>query len=90
MVTEEYAAARDAVTEARLGQLGFSDVGNICLLALRSVHPFIEFVESDQQWHRLCFLKWRLRHENWTADKATDCSAAMSHRRTGSAPGATT
>jgi hypothetical protein len=42
----------------QLAQLGFTPDQIERLERLRDAYPFIEFVESGEQWRRLVFLKW--------------------------------
>jgi hypothetical protein len=44
---------------AELQELGFTEPQIEKLIALRSQYPFLEWVDTDRQWQRLLFLKWR-------------------------------
>jgi hypothetical protein len=50
------------VTVEDLIDIGFTqdEVGKLSVL--RAHYPFIEYAESDSQWRRLLFLKWRYQH----------------------------
>lgn len=41
---------------------GFTTAEISRLATLRDSYPFIEYAESDSQWRRLLFLKWRFQH----------------------------
>jgi hypothetical protein len=42
--------------------IGFTQDEIDKLVVLRASYPFIEYAESDSQWRRLLFLKWRYQH----------------------------
>lgn len=46
------------ITQETLIEDGFTHEEIRKLKALRSVYPHAEFVESQQQWEQLVFLKW--------------------------------
>lgn len=46
------------VSEATLKQDGFSSEEIARLRELRDTYPFVEFVDSRREWHRLRFVKW--------------------------------
>jgi hypothetical protein len=49
----------DPVTVQDLVVLGFTGEQIDKLIALKAAYPFIEYVDSANQWRRLEFLKWR-------------------------------
>lgn len=46
------------ITERTLAAEGFSPDEIAHLRDLREVYPYIEYVDSRRQWHRLRFVKW--------------------------------
>ena len=48
----------DAPAEDALDQVGFSREEIERLRRLRDMYPYIEYVDSRSQWHRLRFVKW--------------------------------
>ncbi|TVR72356.1 MAG: hypothetical protein EA415_09985 [Sphaerobacteraceae bacterium] len=48
----------DDVTEETLRESGFSDDQISQLQQMREMYPFIEYVDSRREWHRLRFVKW--------------------------------
>jgi hypothetical protein len=42
----------------RLEQLGFAPEEIARLRELREMYPYIEYMDSRKQWHRLRFVKW--------------------------------
>ncbi len=47
-----------AQAEDELEQAGFTKEEIDRLHRLREMYPFIEYVDSRRQWHRLRFVKW--------------------------------
>lgn len=47
-----------APAEDTLDQVGFSREEIDRLRRLRDMYPYIEYVDSPSQWHRLRFVKW--------------------------------
>ena len=52
------APGRTKVTELNLEQSGFTEAEIARLRDLREMYPYIEYVDSRRQWHRLRFVKW--------------------------------
>jgi hypothetical protein len=50
------------ITVEDLIDIGFTQNEIQMLSALRAHYPFIEYAETDSQWRRLLFLKWRYQH----------------------------
>ena len=48
----------NAPAEDALDQAGFSREEIERLRRLRDMYPYIEYVDSRSQWHRLRFVKW--------------------------------
>jgi hypothetical protein len=48
----------DAPAEDALDQAGFSREEIERLRRLRDMYPYIEYVDSRSEWHRLRFVKW--------------------------------
>lgn len=48
----------DEVTEENLRESGFTDEQITQLRSMREMYPFIEYVDSRREWHRLRFVKW--------------------------------
>lgn len=48
----------NAPAEDALDQAGFSREEISRLRRLRDMYPYIEYVDSRNQWHRLRFVKW--------------------------------
>lgn len=48
----------DDVTEENLRESGFTDEQITQLRSMREMYPFIEYVDSRHEWHRLRFVKW--------------------------------
>jgi len=48
----------NAPAEDALDQAGFSREEIDHLRRLRDMYPYIEYVDSRSQWHRLRFVKW--------------------------------
>jgi hypothetical protein len=48
----------DEVTEDDLKEAGFSASEIEHLKSMREMYPYIEYVDSRQEWHRLRFVKW--------------------------------
>jgi hypothetical protein len=48
----------DEVTEENLREAGFTDEQITHLQTMREMYPFIEYVDSRREWHRLRFVKW--------------------------------
>ncbi|MCX7622308.1 MAG: hypothetical protein RMK01_09315 [Thermomicrobium sp.] len=42
----------------RLEELGFTPEEIARLRELRDMYPYIEYMDSRKQWHRLRFVKW--------------------------------
>ncbi|MGA7670793.1 MAG: hypothetical protein WBW04_10260 [Nitrolancea sp.] len=49
---------RGVQAEDDLEQAGFTKEEIDRLRRLREMYPFIEYVDSRRQWHRLRFVKW--------------------------------
>ena len=49
---------RGTVAELDLEQSGFTEDEIARLRDLREMYPYIEYVDSRRQWHRLRFVKW--------------------------------
>jgi hypothetical protein len=49
-----------SITELR--RVGFTTEQIERLVVLRAQYPFLEWVDTDNQWQRLLFLKWRFQH----------------------------
>ncbi len=45
-------------SERELEQVGFTREEIDRLRRLREMYPFVEYVDSRSQWHRLRFVKW--------------------------------
>ncbi len=45
-------------SERELEQVGFTRDEIDRLRRLREMYPFVEYVDSRRQWHRLRFVKW--------------------------------
>ena len=54
------------VTVQDLVDIGFTSSEIEKLAALKGHYPFLEYAESDSQWRRLLFLKWRFEHGDLT------------------------
>lgn len=52
---------RRVATEADLARAGFTSTQIARLVNLRASYPYIEWTTSLQEWHQLCFLKWRVQ-----------------------------
>jgi hypothetical protein len=52
-----------AITTSDLIAGGFTPEQIERLMELRAAYPYIEFVESHDEWQRLVFLKWRYGRE---------------------------
>jgi hypothetical protein len=48
----------DEVTENELREAGFDDEQIEQLRSMRDMYPYIEYVDSRKEWHRLRFVKW--------------------------------
>jgi hypothetical protein len=48
----------DEVTESELREAGFNDEQIEQLRNMREMYPYIEYVDSRREWHRLRFVKW--------------------------------
>lgn len=48
----------DEVTEEQLREAGFDDAEIGQLKSMREMYPYIEYVDSRQEWHHLKFVKW--------------------------------
>jgi hypothetical protein len=48
----------DEVTENELREAGFSESEIEELKNMREMYPYIEYVDSRREWHRLRFVKW--------------------------------
>jgi hypothetical protein len=48
----------DEVTEKELREAGFSEHEIDQLRNWREMYPYIEYVDSRREWHRLRFVKW--------------------------------
>lgn len=48
----------DEVTEDELREAGFDDAEISHLKSMREMYPYIEYVDSRREWHRLRFVKW--------------------------------
>jgi hypothetical protein len=48
----------DDVTEETLRESGFTEEQISHLRSMREMYPFIEYVDSRREWHRLRFVKW--------------------------------
>lgn len=46
------------MTELTLEQEGFSREEIARLRDLREMYPYVEYVDSRREWHRLRFVKW--------------------------------
>lgn len=62
MYAASLAVRTDEIGVEDLVDAGFTSVEIAKLSALKENYPFIEYVESDNQWRRLLFMKWRYRH----------------------------
>jgi hypothetical protein len=49
---------RDEVTETELRREGFSEEAIGQLRGMREMYPYVEYVDSRREWHRLRFVKW--------------------------------
>jgi hypothetical protein len=52
----------EEVTVKDLIEIGFTQDQIDMLVVLRAHYPFIEYAETDSQWRRLLFLRWRYQH----------------------------
>lgn len=50
------------VSRYELKREGFDDEQIETLEHLREQYPFVEFLDSRQEWHRLAFMKWLIEH----------------------------
>ena len=48
----------EEVTENDLRDAGFSETQIDEFKNMREMYPYIEYVDSRQEWHRLRFVKW--------------------------------
>jgi hypothetical protein len=55
----EMSRIQPLVTEVDLEQQGFDPAAVAKIKALAACYPWIEFVDSDEEFRRLVFLKWR-------------------------------
>lgn len=46
------------LTEEHLEQQGFSAEEIARLREIREMYPYIEYIDSRQEWHHLRFVKW--------------------------------
>ena len=44
--------------ELTLEQAGFTQEQIQCLRDVREMYPYIEYIDSQREWHRLRFVKW--------------------------------
>lgn len=64
------------ITRQELIDQGFDSEQLASLSALRERYPFIEFLDSRQEWNRLAFLKWLMQQEDETQAKTENRSLA--------------
>lgn len=57
---------RDEVNETELRNEGFSEDEIVQLRDMREMYPYIEYVDSRREWHRLRFVKWLYHQGEFT------------------------
>ena len=48
----------DEITEDELREAGFTDEQIDQLKNVREMYPYVEYIDSQREWHRLRFVKW--------------------------------
>jgi hypothetical protein len=55
-------APQQGVSVEILKDHGLTDEAVARLMLLRETYPYLEFCETEQEWQRLRFLRWRIHH----------------------------
>jgi hypothetical protein len=66
------------ITAANLMRIGFTMEQVERLEALRAAYPYIEFVDSAEEWRRLVFLKWLYARHDTSPEERASLAAHMS------------